>query len=365
MIFKIGDKVNFLNDLGGGIVTKIVDESLVHVTIEDGFEIPVLAKELIKTGTAEIAENIALAHHQILSRSQEVASNDDTFSLYLSPNSTDQRADGLYFCFAPQIQENPLSGPLDILLLNHTPYYSIFSLFLNYDGDYHGNEYGFLEPESAILLTSIGRSEIEKWANGLWQNIFFKEDKCKPIAPFSGLINFRPVKLYKEENFQYETFLRKKVFMVQVALLSDVVSKPLIEERISKETLKTLEEKIRETGTSNTTSQIKAKGSFLEKHKIDDKIAEVDLHIGELVDDFTNLDKKDLLNIQTDYFKKCMQQAEKEKLSKVIFIHGIGNGVLKTELNKILEGIDGIEFYDAPYARYGMGATEVNFYRNK
>jgi hypothetical protein len=365
MKFKIGDKVNFLNDLGGGVVTKIIDETLVHVTIDDGFEIPVLAKELIKTGTVEIAENIALAHQQMLNQSQEKDYNDDLLSLYLSPNNTDEKVEGLYFCFVPQVQENPLSGPLDILLINHTQYHSIFSLFLNYNGDYHGSEYGFLEPESALLVTSIGRSEIEKWANGLWQSIFYKEDKCTPVPPFSGLINFRPIKLYKEESFQYETLLRKKAFMVQVSILSEITSRPLIEEKINKETLKTLEEKMGKTGTSISASQIKPQGSFLEKHKIDDKIAEVDLHIGELIDNFSNLGKKDLLNIQTDYFKKCLQQAEKEKLSKVIFIHGVGNGVLKTELNKILESTNGIEFYDAPYARYGMGATEVKFYRNQ
>ncbi len=40
MKFKEGDKVVFLNEKGGGIVTRVVDEEIVHVSIEDGFEIP-------------------------------------------------------------------------------------------------------------------------------------------------------------------------------------------------------------------------------------------------------------------------------------------------------------------------------------
>lgn len=367
MKFKIGDKVSFLNDKGGGIVTKIVDDNIVHVTIEDGFEIPVMAKELLKTGTAEMSADITRAHEQIIAKKNEPEyyGEDDILPLYISHNNPDQRPEGLYFCFVPEIQDNPLSGSLEVHLINHTNYTSVFSFFLNHSGDYHGTEYGYIAAHSRLQLATIGRSEIEKWANALWQNVFFAEGKCKPLPPYSGLINFRPIKLYKEESFQYESLLRKKAFFTEVALLSQMHQKPLLDEKVSQETLKSLEAKIKPAGKATQTQPKQVKESFLEKHKIDDKIAEVDLHIGELVDNFTNLENSDMLNLQMNYFRKCLQQAEKEKLSKVIFIHGIGNGKLKTEISKTLQGIKGIDYYDAPYARYGMGATEVNLYRNK
>ncbi len=366
MDFKVGDKVSFLNDKGGGIVTKITSDNIVHVTIEDGFEIPVMAKELLKTGTAEMSDDITRAHQNIIAKKNEPEYEvEDILPLYISHNNPDQRPEGLYFCFVPEIQDNPLSGSLEIHLINHTRYTSVFSFFLNHSGDYHGTEYGYLDAQSRLQLGTIGRSEIEKWANALWQNVFFQEDKCRPLPPFSGLVNFRPIKLYKEESFQFESLLRKKAFFVEVALISDLNKKPLLDEKISKETLKTLEEKIRPAASSTTSKPPQSKESFLEKHKIDDRIAEVDLHIGELVDNFTNMENSDMLNMQLDYFRKCLHQAEKEKLSKVIFIHGVGNGKLKTEINKALQSAQGIDYYDAPYARYGMGATEVNFYRNK
>jgi hypothetical protein len=366
MNFKIGDRVSFLNDKGGGIISKIVDKEIVHVTIEDGFDIPVMAKELLKTGTAEMSENIAIAHQNIISaKSAVVETTDDVLPLFLSHNNPEQRPDGLFFCFIPQIQENPLSGSLDLFIINHTPYHSVFSLFLNHSGDYHGTEYGFIEPESRLQLATIGRSEIEKWANALLQSVFFMDDKCKPLPPFSGLVNFKPIKLYMEESFQYESLLRTKAFIVKLMHISELAAKPLIESNISKETLKSLEEKDKPETRIPLTRPKSTHESFLDKHKIDDLIAEVDLHIGELVENFTNLEKNDLLNIQLDYFRKCLRQAEKEKLSKIIFIHGIGNGKLKSEIINILEGMQGITYYDASFARYGMGATEVNFYRNK
>lgn len=363
MKFKVGDKVSFLNEKGGGIVSKIINENLVHVTIEDGFEIPVQATNLIKTGTAEMSDNIQKAWERIHKQEQEQTIDEDNLPLYLAHNNPDQRPPGLYFCFVPEIQENPMTGSLELFLINHTTYEGLFSIFLNHSGSWHGKEYGFVQAESRLYLGTIGRSEIEQWANSLLQFVFYKEEKCSPLPPFSGLINFKPVKLYKEESFQYESFLRKKAFFVEVGMLDDISKKHIFEERISKENLKNLQEKM--NINQRTEASPAPVSSFLDKHKIDDKIAEVDLHIGELVDNFTNLEKGDLLNIQLDYFRKCLAQAQKERLNKIIFIHGIGNGKLKTEINKLLEQTQGIEFYDAPYARYGMGATEVNFYRNK
>ena len=46
MQINIGDKVRFLNDIGGGIVTKIIDANTVMVlNDEDEFEIPSIKKK--------------------------------------------------------------------------------------------------------------------------------------------------------------------------------------------------------------------------------------------------------------------------------------------------------------------------------
>jgi len=51
VFFKIGDKVKFLNETGGGIVRDIVDPDMVMVETEDGFEIPFMTSELLHTTT--------------------------------------------------------------------------------------------------------------------------------------------------------------------------------------------------------------------------------------------------------------------------------------------------------------------------
>lgn len=47
MKFKPGDKVRFLNTVGGGTIVKELNEFMVSVAIDDGFEIPTLISELV------------------------------------------------------------------------------------------------------------------------------------------------------------------------------------------------------------------------------------------------------------------------------------------------------------------------------
>lgn len=47
MDLKVGDRVRFINDVGGGTITRIIDRLTVAVMNQDGFEIPVLESEII------------------------------------------------------------------------------------------------------------------------------------------------------------------------------------------------------------------------------------------------------------------------------------------------------------------------------
>lgn len=50
---RVGDRVKFLNDVGTGKVTAIIDRDLVMVSTDDGFEYPVLKNELLVTSINE------------------------------------------------------------------------------------------------------------------------------------------------------------------------------------------------------------------------------------------------------------------------------------------------------------------------
>lgn len=92
-------------------------------------------------------------------------------------------------------------------------------------------------------------------------------------------------------------------------------------------------------------------------------VFEVDLHINELVASTRNLDNYDMLNLQLDTAKRKLEYAITQRFSKVIFIHGKGEGVLKRELQNLFKKYP-VDFYDASYQKYGLGATEVYIYQN-
>jgi hypothetical protein len=48
MDFKIGDRVSFLNDKGGGVIVSVKDKNTVIVAEDDGFSTPFLIKHLVK-----------------------------------------------------------------------------------------------------------------------------------------------------------------------------------------------------------------------------------------------------------------------------------------------------------------------------
>ncbi len=92
---------------------------------------------------------------------------------------------------------------------------------------------------------------------------------------------------------------------------------------------------------------------------------EVDLHIGQLVASQKGLSNYDMLEIQIDTAKRQLNFAMQKGIQRVVFIHGIGAGVLRQELEYLFRGYDAITFEDANFQKYGRGATEIYIHQSK
>jgi hypothetical protein len=89
---------------------------------------------------------------------------------------------------------------------------------------------------------------------------------------------------------------------------------------------------------------------------------EVDLHIHELLDNYERMSNGEIVTIQMEHFERMLAIAEKKKVKKVVFIHGVGQGVLRAEIRAFIKSYyPQCEFLDGNYQRYGHGATEVRF----
>ncbi|MCG2418898.1 DNA mismatch repair protein MutS [Aequorivita sp. F47161] len=90
----------------------------------------------------------------------------------------------------------------------------------------------------------------------------------------------------------------------------------------------------------------------------------VDLHINQLVPKTRGMDNYEMLTIQLDTAKRQLDFAISKRIQKVVFIHGVGEGVLRAELEFLFNRYENLKFYDADYQKYGRGATEVYIYQN-
>nr|WP_231374004.1 Smr/MutS family protein [Aureivirga marina] len=92
-------------------------------------------------------------------------------------------------------------------------------------------------------------------------------------------------------------------------------------------------------------------------------VMEVDLHIEKLIKKHKGLSNFEILSIQLETAREKIEFAIDKKISTIVFIHGIGEGVLKEEL-KYLFGRYHVDVKDASYQKYGLGATEVYLYQS-
>ncbi len=91
---------------------------------------------------------------------------------------------------------------------------------------------------------------------------------------------------------------------------------------------------------------------------------EVDLHIHQLVPKSKGLSNHEILTIQIDTAKRQLDFAIKKKIQRIVFIHGVGEGVLRAELEYLFRQYGNLQYNDANFQKYGRGATEVYVFQN-
>lgn len=100
-----------------------------------------------------------------------------------------------------------------------------------------------------------------------------------------------------------------------------------------------------------------------EKHEVG--VPEFDLHIEKLVKNKQGMSNYDILTLQAETAQRHIEFAIRNRIPKIVFIHGVGEGVLKAELDFLLGRYDNIDFQEANYQKYGQGATEVYIKQSK
>lgn len=96
----------------------------------------------------------------------------------------------------------------------------------------------------------------------------------------------------------------------------------------------------------------------LSKGNVVKQVLEIDLHIHQLTSSTRHMTNHDMILLKLKKVNETIRLTNKNKYSKIVFIHGIGTGKLRSELEKELRKLK-MQYQDASFEKYGGGALEV------
>jgi hypothetical protein len=317
-------------------------DNIVYVEIEDGFEIPVMAGDLIKVDVSDTVSAL-FAEEQHETAASSVAEEDDPrFSSIRIKGK--EAGNSLMLAFLPSDQKWLITGDVEIHLLNDSDFELIYQLWLKDSGKYNAFDFGNIPPRSRMMIGTSNREQLSYYLEGVIQFMLHKNTVDEIPRTGEQSFKIKAIRLMKEDNYAESQWLTSKAYIHRIAVISNG------REEIPQENLKQ--------------EQLREQPLILEYIK-EDGVAEVDLHFESIAEHAGNTPHHMKMEYQLSFFRKILESAISENIRKLVFIHGVGAGVLKLELIKILSEYSFIEHQDASIARYGIGATEVLIRHNK
>ncbi len=341
-MIKVGDKVKFLNDVGGGTVTGYVSKTMVNVENEDGFEIPYLISQLLNVSDPNL--NIGAVKTPKASESTEIAPlpeiQQPKGEIINGKNSPD-----FYFCFVPNDPSKPIEGEIQLFMVNDSNY-TVLYRYSHFTEDQNVSvKHGTIQSNSKTVLETLTQNDLSDLPEFGFQLIYFREEESDWNEVVTKRFKVNPVKFYKESSFGPNLFFKKNAMVLQI-------TKNIQTTEIDKLTKEDFQKLVREKESEPLRKPTPMKRNA--------EIVEVDLHINELVENATGLSNHEILEIQKEKVELEMKLAIQNRIARIVFIHGVGQGVLKQEVINLLKSkFRKYYFQDASFREYGYGATMV------
>ncbi|MBQ3691561.1 MAG: DUF2027 domain-containing protein [Bacteroidales bacterium] len=337
MNFKKGDKVKFLNENDYGTVTRVMENGIVMVLNSEDFEVPVKNSELILDPSAvkqtEKTEVSAKEVSSFVSKTSSVVE-------VSKPREADNY--GIYLGFVPKDGNGSLQSDLDLYLINDSGFKILYNLMRPSSGSLFSAQSGILEPDTKEYIQTFERENLNTLSSVKIQLLYSMDTPFSVKPPEEYDIKISAQKFFALNYYKTNDFFDEKAVIITVkesSLMKEAVDKLKVNDFQNVEPKKAINKKPQKT---------------LEKEV-------VDLHLTELLEDDRGLSPKEKLDYQMKVFKEKLEEYIKNPhVKKVIFIHGKGNGTLKTEIRRCLElNYRRYQYQDASFEEYGGGATLV------
>ena len=394
---KIGDKVSFLSEIGGGRVAGFQGKDIVLVEDEDGFQIPMPVSEVVVTSAGNDYSISKVVGAVGAKNGQKVETQSDGMSIKarLSMGVDDEDAHeepelepaDRDITFKPKVEERKGGNlltcflafvPVDIKELTNTRFEAYFVNDSNYYVRYavysaEGSIWNLLyegeaEPNTKAYLNEFGRENLNDLNRLCVQLFAFKREKGFILKPSVDMqIRVDGVKFYKLHTFEENDYFEQPALLYTIIRDDKVPNSLVVDPKQLKKEMysrKTDDAVSAEDGGSSSDSGYVRrydngkKPNFLPKK--DKDIEVVDLHADAVLDTTAGMSSTDILNYQLDVFRRTLEKFKTVKDKRIVFIHGKGEGVLRHAIiHELNYRYKSYQYQDASFQEYGYGATQV------
>lgn len=349
---KIGDKVRFLSEVGGGIVKGFQGKDIALVEDEDGFEIPMLVKECVVIQTDDYNIPLKTGKKQGAPEVEEEPEEEEKPITYRAPEIKGNDVLNVYLAYVPQDVKAISATAFDAYLVNDSNYF-IDYLYLSAEGkSWTLRSRGTVAPNMKQHLEEFDKSALNGMEHVAVQLLAYKDDRTFLLKNAVSMeLRVDTVKFYKLHTFQQTDFFAEPALMYDVVRDDESVKQVFVSA-----------DDIREALLQKT---VPDQPKVPKKHqpKVKNDIVEVDLHIHELLDDTNGISNSEMLNYQLDVFHKTLNEYKNKKGQRIVFIHGKGDGVLRRAiLDELKRKYKNYSSQDASFREYGFGATMVTIH---
>lgn len=379
-MIKIGDKVRFLNDVGGGTVTGFQSKDVVLVADADGFEIPTLISEVVAIDTDDyniakvvkaqqkkpkdglkatptsVKDALSVKDDEDDEEEEDIADKEISYK----PLAQERRGANelnVLLAFVPKNIKKIAETGFDAYLVNDCNYYVHFLLF-TYDGKACTLRHeGEIAPNTKLFLEEFERAHLDEWQRITIQMLAFKRNKAyMPKPAFSVNLRIEGQKFYKLHTFQENLFFNTPALVFPIVKDDHAARSMFVDADELREAMQTPEEQMPDHQQPHISGAEKRA-----KQKQDrNTLLEIDLHATEILDTLSGLEPKDILDYQLKVVKDTLNEHLKERGRRIVFIHGKGEGVLRNAILKELRThYKQCKYQDASFREYGYGATMV------
>lgn len=349
---KIGDKVRFISDTGGGRIAGFQGKSIVLVEDEDGFQIPTSVSDVVVVDEDDYNIKPAETRHSGIPADDEDYDPADRPVAFKAKPMEYKGGDSLsvYLAFVPQNVKEVTKTTFETYLVNDSNYY-IHYAYLSQDGEeWVLRSAGEIDPNTKILIEDFGIDAVGDVEHVAVQFAAYKRGKAFAVKPAADVrLRIDSVKFYKLHSFKENDFFDEDALIYPV-IEKDVPARPVVID--ARKIEKGMMAAARKDASFHRSDSAAGRSG-------DDAVV-TDLHATELLETTSGMSAADILNHQLDVFRSTIDKYRNKKGTKLIFIHGKGEGVLRSAIIKELKyKYKKYSFQDASFQEYGYGATQV------